>query len=116
MKTLDPVFNTATFQTTITLYDDTTELPFNLSGVSTITVKIRDIDTEATELDGSLSGGEIVIVGASVDGTIKVTFTADQMSRLAAPKTYELGIVVTTTAPVFVSQAILARIPVLQGL
>lgn len=111
--TLDPQSNTATFQFEITLIDDDTDTTFDLADVSALTVKLRDIDTEEIVLTGSL-GTEVVQVGASTDGLVRVTFAAGTMTSIC-PKTYEIGALVTETDG-FITQMILARVPIVKGL
>lgn len=106
--------NTATWQFTVELVDDSDSEPIDLADVSAITIKLRDPATKSTVLSGSLSGGEVVAVGADADGTVQITFSATAMTALC-PKTYEVGMLVTQDDG-FVTQIILGSLPVIEGL
>lgn len=114
MKTgpLDPISNKETWEETVNVYtDDGT--PFDLTDVTEITIKVRDPKSTSIVLQGSMTGGEIDIVGDEVDGTFEFTFSADTMSGLSA-KTYEVGCLLSTAT--VTRQIILGTLPVLEGL
>lgn len=112
--TIDLVSNEATLQVNLDILDADDGTPFNLSGVDQITVKLRDPDSGSAVLEGSLSGGEVIVVGDEADGVIQFTFSATSMSDIE-PKTYEIGVLITDEDG-FVSQVILGRLPVGWGL
>lgn len=111
--TLDEVSNKETWQDIIEFFDDDTgEAYFDYDDDDTwpdeITMKLRDEDTGATVLSGSLTGGELVIVS---DGDVQFTFS--DLSGLPA-KTYTVGLL--WEADGITKQMILGRLPVLEGL
>ena len=112
--TLEPQPNTATWRGTVELVNDDDGLPIDLADVSEITLKLRDQASMSTVLSGTWTGGDLVTVGAEADGTVQWTFSATAMAALEA-KTYEVGMIVTEDSG-FVSQVILGRIPVIEGL
>lgn len=112
--TLAPASNAATWQEDIEFYDDDDGSSFDLADVEEITIRFRDPDTTATALTGTLSGGDMVVVGADADGVVRATFSATAMAALQ-PKTYEIGVLIED-ADGFVTQTILGRIPILNGL
>lgn len=111
--TLEPVSNSETWTDTIELFDDATGVALNTSDITALTIKVRDQDTKETVLSGSVSGGEVVAVGAASAGTYRFTFSASAMSAVC-PKTYEVGCLVTTAT--VTKQVILGYLPVLEGL
>lgn len=112
--TLDPVSNAETWIDNLEFYDDGTGVAWDVSTITEITLKVRDIETQSTVLSGSYTGGEIVRVGAASEGTYRFEFSASAMSALC-PKTYEVGVLATTSDD-RVAQIILGHLPVLNGL
>jgi hypothetical protein len=113
--TLEPASNAATWTDTIEFYDDETGDPlFTEATVAThpdeITLKVRRAHSDTEELSGSLTGGELVIVG---DGIVEFTFSATAMAALDA-RTYEVGVLYTQED--VTTQIILGTLPVLKGL
>jgi hypothetical protein len=81
--------------------------------VTEITLKLRDQACGSEVLSGSLTGGEIAVVGADADGTIQFTFSASAMGALC-PKSYAVGVLLSTST--ITRQLILGTVPVLEGL
>jgi hypothetical protein len=111
--TLEPVSNAETWQDNIEFYDDETGDAYSLASATEITLKLRDRESGSTVLSGSMTGGEIDIVGAAADGVVQFTFAASTMSALD-PKTYEVGVLLSTSS--LTRQLILGTLPVLEGL
>lgn len=111
--TLQPVSNAETWTDTLELIEDTTGVALNTGDVTALTLKLRDPESKETVLEGSISDGDIVAVGAAADGTYQFTFSASVMSALD-PKTYEVGCLVSTAT--VTRQVILGFLPVLEGL
>lgn len=110
--TLDPVSNLETWTETLSVFESTDGLPFFTVAdpPSAVTLKLRDMQTDATVLSGSLADGALVVVDS---GEIEFTFSADAMSALE-PKIYEVGCLYTDEG--ITRQMILGHLPVLRGL
>lgn len=111
--TLEPVTNQETWDPEIEVRDEDTDDLISsaaLSSYDDITIIIRDPVTKCDELTATVSGGEIAIIQ---DGVFQPVFTAAQMARLAAPKTYEL--VGRIEEDDEVRQVVLGYLPVLEG-
>lgn len=111
--TLDAVSNLATWRDTIELYDDEDGEPFDTDEIDEVAVRLRDTETGSTALELTIGDG-VTQVGDDEDGTFEFVFTANQMSGLD-PKTYEFGVLITHEDG-DVTQAILGRVPVVEGL
>lgn len=111
--TLEAISNSATWRGNIALFDDTSGEPFDIDDVTAMTLKLRDPETGAIVLEGSL-GSELAGVGDAEDGVVGFEFSASQMSAVP-PNTYDLGALVTDDDG-RVTQIIFGRQPVLQGL
>lgn len=111
---LDPVSNAETWIDNLEFYDDGTGVAWDVSLITEVTIKVRDTQNQSVVLQGSLTGGEVDLIGVAADGTYRFEFTATQMAALD-PKTYEVG-VLATTSDGRVSQLILGYLPVLNGL
>ena len=111
--TLDPVTNAETWTDTIELIDDVTGVAYNTGDITALTLKLRDPSSKETVLEGSVSDGDIVAVGAAADGTYRFTFSAGVMDGID-PKTYEVGLLASTST--VTKQLILGFLPVLEGL
>lgn len=101
--------NTETFSDFITFYDDDGEL-LDIADIDEITVRVRDPDCNATLLEATLTGADIVETG---DGTVQFTFTADQMGALC-PGQYQFGVTVTIDG--VTEQTHLQPLPIIRGL
>lgn len=110
IPSLDPVSNQATWRDTVELRDEDNELIDLEEDVTEITFRVREEGHETVELEATLTGGEIEVVGL---GTFEFVFTVTQMQGVE-PKTYEAG--VTVTADGDTEQVILGHVPVLRGL
>lgn len=113
--TLSPVSNAETWIDQLEFYDDGTGISWDVSLITEVTLKVREIESQSEVLSGSLTGGEIDLIGAASAGTYRFEFTASQMAALEA-KTYEVGLLATTTGPARTAQLILGYLPVLNGL
>lgn len=111
--TLDPASNRATWSESCQITDASTGDAIDLSAVDEITVAVRDPDDYAPRLTGTLSGGDVVIVGATTDGTFQWRFEAAQMRGLCA-KSYEVGLTIEQGDDEV--QIIIGRLPVLDGI
>lgn len=111
--TLEPVSNLETWTDTIEFYDDDDGTAFDLEDVTEVTLRLRDPSNGAIVLEGTLTGGDLTVVGDEADGTVEFVFSADAMSALN-PKTYEIGCLLETAT--ITKQIILGRMPVLEGL
>lgn len=112
--TLDPVSNAEDWTGNLDCFDDDDGDPYFTesdtgSHPDEVTMKLRD-QCGAIVLTGSLTGGDLVIVG---DGIIQFTFPSDRMGGVC-PGTYEIGVTYQTSDAT--KQIILGRLPVLRGL
>lgn len=106
---LDPVSNKATWIVLYELKDDETDELIDLSSVDEITVQVRD-SRKSMILSATLSGGSVEIVDT---GVFKWTFTASQMSTLAASRTYEVGCTIKKEEETV--QLLIGTLPVING-
>lgn len=112
-----PISNLATWREVVELTDEETgdliDLEVDVEEI-TITVAIRDQRSDSDEIEGTLTGGEIEVLGP---GVFEFVFSAGQMSNIN-PKTYEFGCLVkfTDAAGGDTVQVILGTIPVIRGL
>lgn len=108
------VSNLATWTGELEFVNDTTGAAWftTLNPPAEVTLKLRDRDSNAIVLSGSLTGGELVVTG---DGLITFTFPASSMSGLCA-KAYDCGGLYTAAITGEVSQFFLGGINVYQGL
>src|SRR5688572_9843177 len=110
---LEPVSNAETWQDELEFYDDATGTAYDLTDVTEITLKLRDRDSGTTVLSGSMTGGELDVVGAATAGVVQFTFSASAMSALD-PGQYDVGVLLSTST--ITRQLILGTVPVLEGL
>lgn len=106
---LPPASNKATWAVNYELTDEDTGELLDLSGVDQITIEVRDPESRATVLSGSLTGGEVSVPDT---GVFRWEFTAAQMRTLCS-KTYEVGCTLTENDETI--QLIIGRVPVLDG-
>lgn len=110
---LDPVSNRATWSESFELIDSETGDPISLSAVDEITLEVRDMETQSAVLTATMTGGDIVVVGAATDGTFQVRFEASQMRALCA-KTHEVGVTIEQDDDTV--QLVIGTLPVLDGI
>jgi hypothetical protein len=113
IDTLPPVSNRETWLGDYTLIDQDTGETIDLDGADEITITVRDPQTLTAMLTGTLSGGEIAVVGDSTDGVFEWRFERSQMAALQA-KTYEVGLVIEADDDEI--QLLIGRLPVLDGI
>lgn len=110
--TLPAQSNQETWDGTLSFIDDDDGLPLFTEALppSAVTLRLRDRETGATVISGSMADGALVVVG---DGEMEFTFSATAMSALE-PKTYDIGLLATISG--VTKQLILGSLPVLEGL
>lgn len=107
---LQPASNKATWKVDYELVDDETDELIDMSNVTEITVGVRDPRSKTSRLQGSLTGGEVAVTDT---GTLRWTFTADQMGGLC-PQTYEVGLTLEQDDETV--QLLIGHLPVLDGI
>lgn len=90
LGTLSPISNRTMWSENYELTDADDGDLIDLSAVDEITLHVRDPQTQAKVLSGTLTGGEVIIVDT---GVFQWSFTADQVRGLC-PKTYEVGCII----------------------
>src|SRR5688572_6337854 len=106
---LDPVSNRATWAAVIEVVDDATGQPYDISDASDIRMQLRT-KGGGLALSGSMSGGEIEIVGTS---SFRWTFPPETMGTVCAG-TYDAGLIIEF--PTGTSQIFIATAAILEGI
>lgn len=107
---LNPASNKATWSVLYQLVDAETDEPIDLSGVSEITIQVRDQRSCSPLLTGKLSSGEVVLVDT---GVFRWTFSASQMSTLCA-NTYDVGCTIEQDGETV--QILIGTLPIIDGI
>jgi len=108
--TLSPVSNRATWLESMELVDVDNGEPVDLSGLTEITIVVRDPRTDAPQLTLTLTNGDVMILDTGVFGW---RADAGNMTTLVEGM-YEVGC--TVTDGVDTAQLVIGYLPVLDGI